>query len=302
MGLVKLDQWADVSTVMWPAAQYALCWHAIYHLSDLIFSMTLVWYSKPQLESVAFYKKKLGLGKRSDLTDQEKAKLCHKYAQNYFVTSFLSSIHGIVMGYYLIPFVQENPDFLVSASISTISTDERVVKACLIFVAYVFNDFLFCFPMALKYGLSDDWLFVVHHVTLVFTWTSFCVESWGHLFAIPTMLTEMTAPLVFTTWAMKEFRLTTNPLFIVFGIALLAMWYVLRIYGYVIFLTLRLWALRAEVMAPETVVRNLAVLAFHLLGCAMQVHWGKALTMVAVRSLTAGGKKKSKEGRTKKAD
>lgn len=47
--------------------------------------------------------------------------------------------------------------------------------------------------------------------------------------------------------------------------------YVLRIYGYVIFLTLRLWALRAEVMAPETVVRNLAVLAFHLLGCAMQV-------------------------------
>ena len=51
-----------------------------------------------------------------------------------------------------------------------------------------------------------------------------CVESWGHLFAIPTMLTEMTAPLVFTTWAMKEFRLTTNPLFIVFGIALLAMW------------------------------------------------------------------------------
>jgi len=125
MGLVKLDQWADVSTVMWPAAQYALCWHAIYHLSDLIFSMTLVWYSKPQLESVAFYKKKLGLGKRSDLTDQEKAKLCHKYAQNYFVTSFLSSIHGIVMGYYLIPFVQENPDFLVSASISTISTDER---------------------------------------------------------------------------------------------------------------------------------------------------------------------------------
>jgi len=47
--------------------------------------------------------------------------------------------------------------------------------------------------------------------------------------------------------------------------------YVLRIGGYVGFLTWRLVNLREELFAPKTLSRYLPVLFFHLLGCAMQV-------------------------------
>jgi len=160
-----------------------------------------------------------------------------------------------------------------------------VMTACMVFTGYVANDFLFCFPMMLRYWLADDILFVVHHVTLVLTWVSFAtgkiisttiagartrfrgrmasgnrrlsdptglgtsvqrwrgqgdagssilllllhaptfdLDSWGHLFAVPTMLTEMTAPLVLASWCLKEFRLTKHVAFTVVGIALLVAW------------------------------------------------------------------------------
>jgi len=73
--------------------------------------------------------------------------------------------------------------------------------------------------------------------------------------------------------------------------------YVLRIYGYCYFLTARLFELRVELFAAETLRRNVPVLCFHLLGCGMQLHWGKGLTMIAIRAFSSkaepkGGDKK----------
>jgi hypothetical protein len=67
-------------------------------------------------------------------------------------------------------------------------------------------------------------MFVAHHLSLTITWMSFMTGNWGHLFAVPTMLTELTAPFVFARWAMTEFKMTASPLFIVNGLLLVATW------------------------------------------------------------------------------
>jgi hypothetical protein len=51
-----------------------------------------------------------------------------------------------------------------------------------IFTGYVMNDFIFVIPYAIKYKLSDDIMFVAHHVTLIFTWTSFLTGDFFFFF------------------------------------------------------------------------------------------------------------------------
>jgi len=163
-----------------------------------------------------------------------------------------------------------------------------------LFTSYVCNDFLFVLPYAVKYGVQDDVMFLAHHVTLVITWTSFLTGSWGHLFAVPTMLTEVTAPFVFMRWLLNEFKIGGAP-FIANGLLLLFAWYFFRIAGYVFFLSIRLFELRGELLDPAMAARNLPVLAFHLLGCFLQLYWGKLLTLGALRTISPAKKKTEKE-------
>ena len=67
-------------------------------------------------------------------------------------------------------------------------------------------------------------LFVVHHLTLVITWSSFAVGRWGHLFAVPTMLTEMTAPFILARWVLAEVGRTAGPFYLLNGLAIIVSW------------------------------------------------------------------------------
>lgn len=127
----------------------------------------------------------------------------------------------------------------------TLTFSGKVVTACQIFCGYILNDFVFVIPYAMKYRLVDDQLFIAHHVCLLYTWASFMtgdppslmnsetaafslffriLGSWGHLFAVPTMLTELTAPFVFLRWLLTEFKMNAGSFFIINGLLLMFAW------------------------------------------------------------------------------
>jgi hypothetical protein len=63
----------------------------------------------------------------------------------------------------------------------------------------------------------------------------------------------------------------------------------------VLFLGWRLFELRDALFAPSDLARNMPVLAFHFLGCALQLHWATLLTMGAIKTLR--GDKGVKKGK-----
>ena len=67
-------------------------------------------------------------------------------------------------------------------------------------------------------------MFIVHHVTLIITWSLFAVEGWGDLFAVPTMLTELTALFLFVRWVLAECQMSGSMLALVNGLGLLFSW------------------------------------------------------------------------------
>jgi hypothetical protein len=283
---------AEVITAMTPVLHCAAAWHVLYWIIHSVCIALFPWYRRLSPETAAFYAKKLKLAK--GLSEEERCRAASSYFHNFFTTSALASIHGFIMGGLLVPFVWRDSAFLFTAGINSVTDDPAVLLACRIFCGYIANDFVFVLPYALKYRTSDDVLFLVHHVALACTWTSFLTESWGHLFAVPTMLTEMTGPLIFIRWLLNEFKKTSGLPFMLNGVLLVLSWWALRIFGYVLFLGYRLAGLSGELLAPPHAARNLVVLFFHFLGCSLQLHWGYFLTSSAIKIIRGDKMKAAK--------
>jgi len=263
---------------------YALLWQLFYkavYAGSFIF---VPWFKVVRSKSVTYYVKKLRLVKRGITDEKEQARLASGYFRFFFASSVVSSAHGFAMAYFLVPWAWRNSHQLVDAHIDTTFAEPAVTMACRVFTGYLLSDFVLVAPWAWRFKVPDDVMFIAHHVTLLYTWFSFANGSWGHLFAVPTMLTEVTAPLVFLRWLLNELEYT-GPLFLANGVALLSTWYAFRVFGYTAFLSYRLVELRAELFTAQHLARNLPVLAFHGLGCFLQLNWGYLLTAGALKLL-----------------
>jgi len=76
-----------------------------------------------------------------------------------------------------------------------------------------------------RHRVADDLTFVVHHVTLIITWSLFTVEGWGDVFGVPTMLTELTAPFFFVRWVLAECHMSGSMLALINGLCIIFSWY-----------------------------------------------------------------------------
>ena len=95
-----------------------------------------------------------------------------------------------------------------------------------------------------------------HHLSLLATWSSFRIDDWGHLFAVPTMLTELTAPFINTRVYLNHFNLESTTIFKVNGALAIVSWYYLRQWIYCTILALRIFEMRALIFFGDHVLRN----------------------------------------------
>jgi hypothetical protein len=112
----------ELATIMTPSIMYAALWHVNYWLVHFVFISFFPWYQKLAPATHAFYVKKLKLAKRGMTTDSETSAVA-SYYRNFFVTSVLSSTHGVVMAVLLVPFIMNEPSFLWTATIESTSKD-----------------------------------------------------------------------------------------------------------------------------------------------------------------------------------
>ncbi len=99
---------------------YFAAWHALYWVVHGAALLLFPWYREQSAESRDYHVKKLGLAK---LDPESQAQRARSYYRNYFVTCALAAVHGLVMGYLLVPFVLANPRFLLDATIAKTAED-----------------------------------------------------------------------------------------------------------------------------------------------------------------------------------
>jgi hypothetical protein len=145
-----------------------------------------------------------------------------------------------------------------------------------------------------------------HHLSLLATWSSFRIDDWGHLFAVPTMLTELTAPFINTRVYLNHFNLESTTIFKVNGALAIVSWYYLRQWIYCTILALRIFEMRALIFFGDHVLRNSLVCVCFLFGVYLQCFWCFLITKGAISVITGGGggggggdKEKQKKSKSK---
>ena len=104
---------------MTPVLVYGCIWNVTYWLVHLASLELFPWYKSMTPVRVAYYSKKLRLAKKSGITAEKEARIATEYFQNFFTTSILSSLHGIVLAFLLVPFTWTNFGFLLEAKIGS---------------------------------------------------------------------------------------------------------------------------------------------------------------------------------------
>ena len=145
----------------------------------------------------------------------------------------------------LSPFWIAEPGWSWQAQAS--DTRPEIHAANLAFFAYIANDQVCALTGVIAKLMNaqrlsgEDGAFIAHHVCILLTWWSFLTDDWGHLFALAAMMTEVTALFSNLHYFLLKMHLKSNPLFALNGLALLVSWYWCRIWGYVIFMSMRIW-------------------------------------------------------------
>lgn len=197
------------------------------------------------------------------------------------------------MGILIVPFMLKNQNLLWTAGLDW--TEDSIWLACRVFMGYLLNDFVCLVVPLFQYATLDDMLYAGHHLCLLATWSSFRIDDWGHLFAVPTMLTELTAPFINLRVFLNHFSLDSTTVFKVNGLCAILSWYYLRQWVYCTILSIRIWELRDIIFFGEHVLRNAFVLVCFLFGVALQCFWCFLITKGAISVVTGGGKKKKKD-------
>jgi len=263
---------------------WAAAWHLYYWLVRFLLTALIPDFAEPSLKTIKEFSEVLRLDTK--MPSEEKARRVGVYVRNYWATCVLSFTNGVAMVAILVPFIWQNPG--VAWSGDTETTYESVWIACHIFMGYMLNDLACVIKPVLMYRLSDEILFIGHHGAILVVWSSFCYDDWGHLFAIPTMMTEVTALFINFRVLLVHQGLDSDALYTANGALALVSWYYLRLWKYCTVLSIRLFELRA-CFYGEHGVRNSFVLLIFLFGFAIQCYWGYILTNGAIQAVVGGG-------------
>lgn len=205
------------------------------------------------------------------------------------------------MAAILVPFQMNYPQWCWEAHLD--DARPEVHAANIAFWAYIANDQIFATAGLISLAAEgkkpsmDDIGFTTHHVLIILTWWSFLTEQWGHLFALAAMMTEVTAFFFAMHFFLRKMKLTKSTIYTINGLAMLVTWYIFRIWGYVLFMGLRIWQLRGELLdiTNDQFLRNCFVLVNWVVGAGLQLFWGWKITLGAKRALFGGGSKNKKK-------
>ena len=251
----------DLASVAVDVLQYALLWLALYHLFQYLISPYLLGRFST---------------KYSQLTSSK---------QTYWNASLVSTSHAVLISAmalraaYYGKFWDTWPILDMNQTTPLSHTTERVMNG------YLFADAL----LALYHRNSPAWtktFYTVmgHHIVVFGIGMCICVLDFGHVYSMIGMLLEMTTPFVNLRWILYTIQETKTTLYLINGLVLVLLWFLVRIVVAGPFAVYPLWVDKKE--------RSLHVIitfvVTYTLIYPLQCFWFSKLLKGAYKALSTG--------------
>jgi len=171
--------------------------------------------------------------------------------------------------------LRSGEDFLYSTPLSMLTTK--------VFFGYIVSDLLLSVWYRARW---PGWVAnLVHHVSILATWSVFLSTGSGQFFALVAHLCELTTPFVNQRWFLYEAGLKTGKPYFYNGLAMVFLWFITRIIVYT-------WAgFQFYKTLPQ--VRSLGdaaagtILSCYFLGLFLQYMWFYKMVKGAIKSIKA---------------
>lgn len=207
--------------------------------------------------------------------------------QGYWCSSMVSSFHASLIT-ALSARALWNDARLRHGTEFFYSTPESL-QAARIFYAYICSDLVLTLYYRSRWS---GWLEnLVHHITILATWSVFINTKSGQYFACIAQICELTTPFVNQRWFLHEAGLKSSQTYVVNGLLMLVLWFVTRVglysfCGYKMYLTLP--QLRTLGLGP-----TVTVVFSYLAGLTLQYFWFYKILRGGLKGLRA--KKKAED-------
>jgi len=119
---------------------------------------------------------------------------------------------------------------------------------------------------------------LIHHIITAGGRMYLLMVDFGRDIACVACMVEISTPLLAVRWFMALFDLKTGPLYVINGLLILIMWWVLRVFLYVGFFGYKLYY-----VMTLSVPRDIPIVVAWTVGSALQLFWAYKLTVGFVK-------------------
>lgn len=218
----------------------------------------------------------------------KKYKSLSAYERNYWCTTVCAIVHSTTTVTWSALLVRENYQTLISST-SFDDSFTGVNAAIKFFLGHTMSDIIWV--MIYFSGKADDIFFLVHHIAIFIVYTFIVEYNVGHILGLTALLCEGTGPFIGFKWMMDQYGMRSNPLFILNGLIIFSLWWILRIGVYTIFLGSK-WVTCFSNHGIEG--GYLLMMALWAVGASLQMYWGKKITIGTIRGMKTFFKKPAK--------
>jgi hypothetical protein len=152
----------------------------------------------------------------------------HRDSKGYWCSSMVSTFHAVLITYLSVRALILDPKLRTGADF--FYNTETSLLACRIFYGYIFNDLLLSVYYRSRWpGYIAN---LVHHTTIMITWSIFLLTGSGQYLAMIAHLCELTTPFINQRWFLYEAGLKSSKVYFYNGLAMVFLWFVTRIVIY----------------------------------------------------------------------
>lgn len=199
--------------------------------------------------------------------------------KGYWCSSMVSSFHAVVVTTLSMRALAE--DGVLRGGDEFFYATPRSMLAARMFLGYIASDLVLAAWYGRRWKACMENL--VHHVTIIATWSIFLDHRAGQFLACVAQICEITTPFVNQRWFLDVTGLKTSKAYFYNGLTMTLLWFVSRVLLYS-YCGWKLFASRAQLMtlgAPAAVT----VASCYLAGLALQYLWFYKIVRGALKSL-----------------
>lgn len=214
-----------------------------------------------------------------------------KGEKGYWAASLVSTVHAVVIVFVCILAFWQEPSLFYSSDFF-LQTPSSLL-AMRIFLGYIVSDTV----ISLYYNSRwSGWIANgIHHFCVGLVWSQALLGEYTHGVAVVLMTMEITTPCVNLRWFLTKMNENNGMLYLVNGIAMVVMWFIFRIVGY-IFAAWLLYNQREGLLSEKIPILNRVVfLGTFSIGFMLMVFWFYKMVAGALKVLRKSADDAEKE-------